>query len=136
METAKSFECDIGTVREVRTWIAGILLAQNTPQNIINDIILSASEAVTNSILHGYADTHAGRIDVRVLLLPDSISLTIRDYGSGIGNKHLMSPDLNIPHDGGYGVYLIHALMDRVNVKSLDKGTELHMTKSINTPST
>lgn len=131
MDVAKSFECSLETIKEVRQWIADVLSAQHAPVDVVNDVVLAASEAVTNSIVHGYAATRQGRVDMSVQLSEGSISLTIRDYGSGLGRKPYTAPDTSIPHEGGYGVYLVRSLMDEVTLLSLDKGTELRMKKVI-----
>jgi anti-sigma regulatory factor (Ser/Thr protein kinase) len=131
VNASKTFECDLETIKLVREWIVDVLSAHSTPNDIINDIVLAANEAVTNSVVHGYAETRRGRIDISIELLDGLVSLKIRDYGSGLGRTPYIAPDTRIPHEGGYGVYLVRALMDEVEVLSLDKGVEVRMKKTI-----
>ena len=129
MDAIKTFECTLDTVKEIRGWISGILSAHHTPQDVVGDVILAASEAVTNSLVHGYAETHRGRVDLRIQVSNGSILITVRDYGSGLGRTPYVVPDTSVPHEGGYGVYLVRSLMDEVEVLSADPGTEVRMKK-------
>ena len=131
MNVEKSFDCSLDTIREIRRWIKDVLAAHNTPEDVIDDVILAASEAVTNALVHGYSDTRHGRIDARVQFSDGAIALAIRDYGSGFRRKQYMPPDTSTPHEGGYGVYLMQTLMDEVEVVPLGEGTEVRMTKTI-----
>ncbi len=129
MTAAKTFECDIESIKNVRHWIVDVLSAQNLPEDVVNDLALAANEAVTNSVVHGYAETGHGRVDLSVQLSNGFVSLTIRDYGCGLGGKYYAPPDTRIPLEGGYGIYLLHSLMDEFRVLSLDEGIEVQMKK-------
>ncbi len=131
MTVEKSFECSLETIKEVRQWVVDVLSAQQAPEDVINDVVLAVSEAVTNAVVHGYEKTHKGRVDLSVQVSSAAISLTVRDYGSGFGQKFYTAPDTTTPHEGGYGVYLVHTLMDEVRLLSHDGGTELQMKKVI-----
>ena len=108
-----------------------MLNSQRVPESVVNDVILAASEAVTNAVVHGYEETRRGIVDLSLNVSADSVSLSVRDYGTGFGKKPYAAPDTRIPHEGGYGVYLVHSLMDEVTVTPLDKGTEVRMKKAI-----
>jgi stage II sporulation protein AB (anti-sigma F factor) len=133
VDDARTFDCSLDTVREVRHWIAEVLTAQRAPENVISDIVLAASEAVTNAIVHGYPETRSGAVDVAIRVTAGSVELTIRDYGDGFGGKPYAPPDTTAAHEGGYGVYLVHSLMDEVTLRPLVKGMELQMKKLFNT---
>ena len=131
MEASTSFECSLETIKDVRQWIVDVLSSNNTPKEVVTDLILAASEAVTNSVVHGYAKTRRGRVDLRLEVTNGFVSLTVRDYGSGFGRKLYTKPDTSVAQEGGYGVYLVHSLMDEVTLTSLDPGTEVRMKKLI-----
>jgi anti-sigma regulatory factor (Ser/Thr protein kinase) len=131
VKVEKTFDCSLDTIREIRRWIKDVLAAYKTPEDVIDDVILAASEAVTNAIVHGYSDTRHGRIDARVQFSDEAITLVVRDYGSGFRKKQYMAPDTSTPHEGGYGVYLMQTLMDEVEVVPLGEGTEIRMMKTI-----
>jgi serine/threonine-protein kinase RsbW len=131
MEKKRTFLCSSATIKEVREWIADLLLKRDAPPKFVNDVVLAASEAVTNSVVHSYETTHEGPVDVRLLICGNAVHLKIRDYGAGLAIKNYQPPDLDTPHEGGYGLFLIHRLMDSVTVKPLDRGTEIHMIKQL-----
>ena len=131
LEETKSFDCDVETVKEIRAWISTRLTSRGVPAAAVDDIILAASEAVTNAIMHGYAPSHRGRVDVSIQRSSDSVSLTVRDYGDGFRGDRYSAPDLSAPQENGYGVYLMHALMDSVDVQNAEKGTQVRMIRSL-----
>ena len=131
MTAETTFDCTLETIKDVRSWIVDVLSVLKTPMEVTGDVVLAASEAVTNAVVHGYEETRRGRVDMSIQVLNGSVMLTIRDYGSGVGRKPYTAPDTGIPHEGGYGVYLLHSLMDEVEVRSLEKGTEVRMKKLI-----
>ena len=130
-EQRKSFLCNPATIREVRKWIGDRLLEHKTPAPIVEDLVLAASEAVTNSVTHSYEDTHEGVVDVRLLCARHEVHLIIRDYGASLATTEYHPPDLETPHEGGYGLFLIKALTDSVTVIPLEHGTEIQMTKRL-----
>jgi len=131
MEEKKTFLCNPATIKEVREWIADLLLMRDAPSKFVDDVVLAVSEAVTNSVVHSYETTHEGRVDVRLLISGNAVHLMIRDYGASLAIKNYQPPDLDTPHEGGYGLFLIHRLMDSVSVRPLDRGTEIHMMKQL-----
>ena len=131
MIAEQSFECSVETIREVRKWIADTLAGERTPRDIVEGILLAASEAVTNAVVHGYEKSRRGRVDVRIQVAVDSIAITVRDYGTGFGRKPYTPPDTSVPHEGGYGVFLLRNLMDDVKVTTHEDGTEVHMVKAL-----
>jgi serine/threonine-protein kinase RsbW len=130
-EQGKRFFCNAATIKDVRKWIADLLLKRNTPAPIVDDLVLAASEAVTNSVTHSYESTHEGIVDVRVLIRGNVVHLVIRDYGTSVATKEYQPPDLSAPQEGGYGLFLIKALTDSVTVIPLERGTEIQMTKKL-----
>jgi len=132
LDHLKSFDCSLETIRDVRQWIADSLVSERIPDGVIADMLLAASEAVTNSIVHGYEQTLRGTVDCTLRISGDAVTLIVRDYGSGLDEKTYMRPDTSVPHEGGYGVYLIHSLMDEVTLSLPGQGTEWTMTKRIN----
>ena len=51
----------------------------------IADIKTAVSEAVTNSIIHGY-ENGDGKIRIETVIVEDTVTIVIRDYGVGIEN--------------------------------------------------
>ena len=101
----------------------------------ITDLKTAVSEAVTNSIVHGYADT-CGKIYITGQLLEnDVIKIKIKDKGRGIVDvSEAMTPLYTTGGSdrAGLGFTVMQSFCDRVSVtSSLGIGTTVVLTKKI-----
>lgn len=100
------------------------------------DIKTVVSEAVTNSIIHGYEDTE-GIVKIQCKLLENSIVIEISDSGKGIENVELAKEPLFTSKPGlersGMGFTIMESFMDDMKVESVvGLGTKVTMKKIIN----
>ena len=101
----------------------------------LSEIKTAVSEAVTNSIVHGY-ENELGMITVSAQIKGDTVTIQIKDKGRGIldVNKakeplYTTKPDLE---RSGMGFTIMENFMDKLTVKSIpDKGTTVSMSKRI-----
>ena len=99
------------------------------------DIKTAVSEAVTNSIIHGYEENE-GIVTIKCKLFEDSIEIEILDNGKGIEdiNKareplYTSKPDMD---RSGMGFTIMENFMDEVEIESiLGVGTKVIMRKMI-----
>ncbi len=103
----------------------------------LSDIKTAVSEAVTNSIVHGYADKK-GKIYIDLYIKDDKIKIIVKDNGCGIANvKEAMQPLFTTNTDGersGMGFTVMETFMDSISVNSIvDVGTKITMEKTIGT---
>lgn len=104
----------------------------------ISEIKTAVSEAVTNAIVHGYADC-LGTINISGMLYPDGkLVLKIKDRGRGIEDiAQAMEPLFttgNAEERSGMGFTVMEAFMDKVKVASkAGMGTTVTLTKYIKT---
>lgn len=102
----------------------------------ISDIKTAVSEAVTNSIIHGY-DNKIGIIHIECTLFANSIEIIITDDGKGIENiekakepLYTTKPELE---RSGMGFTIMENFMDELKIESvLGEGTKITMKKVIN----
>lgn len=99
------------------------------------DIKTAVSEAVTNAIVHGYADTK-GTVEVVCRLDGNVIEVTVIDTGKGIADIELAMQPLysGTPDEdrSGMGFTVMESFMDTLKVDSEPgKGTTVIMTKEI-----
>ncbi len=118
-----------------RTVIACFVAQLDPTLEELGDIKTAVSEAVTNSIVHGYPDT-LGRIMVRARLFDDnSIEITVRDWGCGIEDvSRALSPMFTTGGDdrSGMGFTIMDSFMDKLRVRSKPgRGTTVVMRRSI-----
>lgn len=99
------------------------------------DIKTAVSEAVTNSIIHGYENTE-GIIKIVARIFANTISIEISDTGKGIENIELAKQPLYTSKGdlerSGMGFTIMESFMDELNVESvLGLGTKITMKKTI-----
>lgn len=98
------------------------------------DIKTAVSEAVTNSIIHGYENKKEGIIRIEAAINDNEVSITIIDNGRGIKDVeqareplYTSRPDLE---RSGMGFTVMETFMDSLNVESeYGKGTRVIMKK-------
>ena len=99
------------------------------------DIKTAVSEAVTNSIIHGY-ENRTGMVKIIGKIIDNIIILEISDSGKGIENVDVAKEPLyttkpNLERSG-MGFTIMESFMDKVEVESiLDIGTKVTMQKRI-----
>ena len=99
----------------------------------ISDVKTAVSEAVTNSIIHGY-ENGDGTIIIEVTLTGNELTLTVSDNGVGIEDLELaMQPLYTSRPDlerSGMGFTVMETFMDSLKVESVKgKGTKIIMKK-------
>ncbi len=101
----------------------------------IADIKTAVSEAVTNSIIHGYEDTE-GIIKINCKIEGKTIIVEISDTGKGIENVDIAREPLYTTkaelERSGMGFTIMESFMDELYIESiLGLGTKVTMTKTI-----
>jgi stage II sporulation protein AB (anti-sigma F factor) len=101
----------------------------------VSDLKTAVSEAVTNSIIHGY-EGEVHKIVMNLRLCGQEISVDIIDQGVGIPDvARAMEPLYTTRPDkdrSGMGFTFMEAFMDEVTVESeVGRGTTVHMKKKI-----
>ena len=101
----------------------------------ISDIKTSVSEAVTNSIIHGYENTK-GFVTIKARIVHKTIEIEVIDIGKGIEDiekakeaLYTTKPELE---RSGMGFTIMESFMDEMQVKStVGEGTTVFMKKTI-----
>lgn len=99
------------------------------------DIKTAVSEAVTNSIIHGYEDS-IGVVKIKAKLQENEITIEISDSGKGIENVEIAKQPLyttkpNLERSG-MGFTIMESFMDEVKIESIiGLGTKITMKKAI-----
>lgn len=106
----------------------------------LTDVKTAVSEAVTNSIIHGYENRKEGIIKIEAIISGNEITISIEDFGRGITNvEQAMEPLYTSKPElerSGMGFTVMETFMDSLEVKSEEgKGTKVVMKKKFNTVS-
>lgn len=105
------------------------------PINELEEIKVAVSEAVSNSIIHGYANNPDQFVTLDLELAEDNLTIQVTDSGCGIKDiKQAMQASFSTdPERMGLGFVFMQSFMDDLQVESsLDKGTKVTMVKRLN----
>ncbi len=135
-EMKMSFESRSCNESFARSSVAAFVSVLDPNVEEISDIKTAVSEAVTNSIVHGYKDK-IGTVYIHVKIFEGArISICIKDKGCGIPDiKKAMEPLYTTCETGeraGLGFSIMESFMDKIKVRSKpEKGTSVTLEKSI-----
>lgn len=118
-----------------RVAVAAFMTQLNPTLEEVADVKTALSEAVTNSVVHGY-ENQVKKIVVECRIEGQKLELRVIDHGKGIEDiKRAMEPLFTTKPDferSGMGFTFMEAFMDTVEVESgVDRGTTVTMTKKI-----
>lgn len=118
-----------------RMVVAAFIATTNPTLEEVSDVKTAVSEAVTNSIIHGY-DGGDGRISILSSIKGRSVYIEVRDEGCGIPDvRKAMEPMYTTrPKEdrSGMGFSFMEAFMDKLEVEStVGIGTVVKMWKEI-----
>lgn len=98
----------------------------------IDDIKVSIGEACSNIIKHGLNEG-IDSFDIEYDIHDDKLIISVKDSGCGFDTSKIKQPtidnDIDNIDDSGLGIFIIKSLMDQVDIKSSECGTEIIMTK-------
>lgn len=118
-----------------RVTVAAFVAQLDPTIDEISDIKTAVSEAVTNSIIHGYDDEN-GFVTIKARIYNNTIEIEILDTGKGIENVELAMRPLytskpNLERSG-MGFTIMQSFMDDMQVESsLGNGTKITLKKTI-----
>lgn len=118
-----------------RVVVAAFVTRLNPTLEEIADIKTAVSEAVTNSVIHGY-ENKDGRIRIETQIIEQTVTIVVKDYGVGIEDiERAMEPMYTSKPElerSGMGFAFMEAFMDELLVESeVGKGTTVTMRKVI-----
>lgn len=121
-----------------RTAVAAFVTQLNPTLEEVSDIKTAVSEAVTNSIIHGYdgKNCEENRVWLKCFIKNDVLDVEIRDAGVGIEDiERAMQPLFTTKPEldrSGMGFAFMEAFMDDLEVISEPgQGTCVHMVKKL-----
>jgi len=135
-------DSNLENVSLVRVMVASFLSRTNITLDELSDIKTAVSEAVTNSIEHGYNLENTGEIEVVIKLgnLDDMTYFWVQIVDQGIGIEDISlattptyttKPELE---HAGMGFTIMETFMDEVIIDSkVNEGTSVIMTKKLKT---
>lgn len=103
----------------VRQAVEGIAKRMEFGMTQIEDLKVAVGEACTNAVKYGCPRGDAHNVEIRCVVHPTGLEIEIRNNIQGCECPRVPAhPDLT--REGGLGLYLMHELMDEVDI-SWDK---------------
>lgn len=139
MENEMMVEFDSRSCNEgfARVAVAAFVTQLNPTLEEVADVKTAVSEAVTNSIIHGYEE-EVHKVKIICKLEGQTARIEVVDYGKGIANiTQAMEPLYTTKPEqerSGMGFAFMEAFMDQVEVQSVvGEGTRVIMWKTFGT---
>jgi len=104
-------------------------------KDILADIAISVTEAVTNAVVHGNKNNLEKKVTINLKIDPSRVEITVEDEGKGFDPESVQNPieKGNILKQAGRGIFILKSLMEKVDfVIQPQKGTTVKMTKFLN----
>ncbi len=119
-----------------RTAVSAFFSQLDPTMEALYDIKMAVSEAVTNSIIHGYEGNKEGKVTIRCAYEDQKVSVEVIDKGKGIPNVDEAMTALYTTSEeddrAGLGFTVMQSMMDEVFVESkVGEGTSVKMKKSL-----
>ncbi|WP_323856403.1 anti-sigma B factor RsbW [Rossellomorea marisflavi] len=119
----------------IRLTLSGIASRMGFDYDVLEDLKIATSEAITNAVQHAYKDED-GEVLVGFGLYDDRLEVMVADHGESFNFteiKKAVGPyhadhSVEFLREGGLGLYLIESLMDEVKVHH-QEGVTVFMTK-------
>ncbi len=127
--------CRSESVQTVRALLHRDLERWRVSEEIADSIQLAIAEAVTNAVVHGSWGQRESVLVVRWSLVDGLFTFSVQDRGPALDNSRAaMSRRAHPSQNRGRGLYVMHAVMDRVVVDSGLNGTRILLEKALDGP--
>ena len=114
-------------IRLVENMIDKAKQTTNLSDDLYGNIMVAATESVTNAIYHGNKQNKDKNVAVELHIDKSFLSLCVKDEGTGFDNQTVVDPTLpeNLEKTGGRGIYLMKHLCDKISFE--DNGSSVTM---------
>jgi serine/threonine-protein kinase RsbW len=114
-----------------RLALSGLAQLRDIGEDTMADLKLALTEAVSNSVRHGYGDKGDGHVDITYELHTDRLGIQVVDDGDGFDPDEAPSYDGKELSEGGLGIAIIRTIADEFEIDSKPgaRGSRLRFVK-------
>lgn len=125
-------------VSVIRLSISGIATRMGFSYEDIEDLKIAVSEAASNVVTHAYDEN--GEMTIGIGVYPNRIEVMVADSGESFDLKDIKedigpydknTEEVDSLREGGFGLFIINTLMDKVEINN-KYGVTVLMTKYLN----
>ncbi|MBN4056148.1 ATP-binding protein [Rhodothermus sp. AH-315-K08] len=100
--------------------------------DVVYNIMLLTSEAVTNAMEHGNGLDPSKEVKIAFEAGTDHLIISVQDQGNGFSEEGVPNPldDENLLAEGGRGLYLMHALADEIRYEDGGRRVVMRFSRS------
>lgn len=115
-----------------RLALSGLADIVALPEELLADLKLALTEAVSNSVRHAYADG-GGFVSVAYVLSPDALAVEVEDDGKGFDPERPPALEGEELTEGGLGIAIIRTIVDEFELHSQPgvRGSRLRFVKRL-----
>ncbi len=126
----KIFPSNPELLPEIERFVTEILSKTKLSRQKIINAELALAEAAANSILHGNKSDPNKNVEINVEVSKKEVIISIKDEGKGFVIKDVPDPtnEENILKDSGRGLLIMKSLVDKLEYKFSDSGTQVIFT--------
>jgi serine/threonine-protein kinase RsbW len=99
-------------------------------EKLAYELNLVLTEAMANAILHANEGDPAREVHIEIGIIERNLTIRVYDHGQGFDIRQFAEPGHPLD-EHGRGIYLIHAIMDRVSYHPSRAGHVLEMSKKL-----
>lgn len=126
----RHFEGGLEQMGHARGWLEERLSAERVAAAEVDAVLLAFTEAYMNVLRHAYHGMLPAPLDIELCISPSEVEIVLRDKGQTFQPESATAPDPEELAEGGYGLFLIEALMDEVSYSPAGEvGTVLRLRK-------
>jgi serine/threonine-protein kinase RsbW len=106
--------------------------AESELNGVAYNVELAVHEACTNIVEHAYAGI-SGRIEITMSLIrePHQLVVELHDSGRSFQLPEVTQQDFSEPQISGYGLFLIHQLMDEISYHPQSGDNRWYLVKNL-----
>jgi serine/threonine-protein kinase RsbW len=127
------FSSHTGNLALMRKFVRHFLDAYPFSEKERTLMVLGVDEACTNIIRHAYHLRDDQLISLSLEGLRDCVRMRLRDYGKQTSSHKMQGRSHDLIKPGGLGLHLIRNAFDKVDYILKPRGTEMVMTKNLET---
>jgi sigma-B regulation protein RsbU (phosphoserine phosphatase) len=134
---SETFPAISASIPKFRDFISEKLKDRIHREFAFDDILVSLDEAATNIVMHGYAETKIlnPTFECEILIDNDRVFFTLIDEAKQFLRESVPSPSLDAnlrgERRGGFGVFLMEKLMDKVSYEFKENKNHTYLEKRI-----
>jgi serine/threonine-protein kinase RsbW len=83
-----------------------------------NELMSAVGEAFNNIVIHSYAQTEPGAVEIELAWTPEQVVVEVRDTGLSFDFDAVPVPDLECPQEKGMGVFIIRSFVDEAKYRA------------------